>query len=79
MSVCEYVHMGVGAHGNQVRVLDPLELELQAMVRHLILGAGHQTWLFWESNEYTQPLSHPSSPFCFILFCFGLDRITSSG
>ena len=36
--VCVHVHMGVGAHGNQVRVLDPLELELEAVVSHLVLG-----------------------------------------
>ena len=32
--------MQIDAHGGQ-RALDPLELELQALVSHLIVGAGN--------------------------------------
>ncbi len=39
-------------------VSNPLELEIQATVRHHV-GAGNRTLVLYKSTEYSQPLSHP--------------------
>jgi hypothetical protein len=38
--------MGVGAHKDQKRASDPLELQLQVVV-----GAGNHTYILWKSRE----------------------------
>lgn len=35
MSMCKYVHANEGVYGGEKGTLDPLELELQAMVSYL--------------------------------------------
>lgn len=36
VSLCEYMHMSVGSHRGKKRMLDSLELELQAVVNCLM-------------------------------------------
>lgn len=47
--MCMFVYIDTcvypGAHRDQERVLDPLELELEIVVNHLV-GSGNQTWVF---------------------------------
>lgn len=49
-----------GAHGNQKRALDPLELKLLTIVSHHV-GIGNPAWVLCKSNNCFYLLSHPSS------------------
>lgn len=53
--------MSAGAHGGQKRALDPLELELQAVVRQE-LDAESQTSVLCKSSVCCKPLSRLSNP-----------------
>lgn len=57
MYECMYVLTYAGACRGQKMVLDPLQLEFQAVV-------SHSTWVLGKS---LQSLSHPSSPMTTIL------------
>ena len=46
-------------------VLDPLGLELQVIVSHLVC-AENPAWVLWKSIQCSEPLSHPFSPSYFI-------------
>lgn len=35
----------------QMRVSDPMELELQKIRSHPYMGARNQTWVLWESKQ----------------------------
>jgi hypothetical protein len=52
--------MCAGACKGQKRVLNSLELELQA-VKSIIVGAGNQTWVLSKSSIHLYLLSHLSS------------------
>lgn len=41
VSVCGFVHMGMGAQGRQKGALDPLELKIQAIVSLLTWALGN--------------------------------------
>lgn len=43
-------HMCAGAQVNQKRVLDPLDLELQMVVRYHV-GSGNQTCILWNGSH----------------------------
>lgn len=49
-----------GAQGSQMRVLDPLELELQSLV-NLHVSAGNTSLDLWRSSQCSLTLSHLSS------------------
>lgn len=38
--VCGYMHLGAGTSRSQKRALEPLELELEQVVRHLVSVLG---------------------------------------
>lgn len=44
MSLCEYCGINTGAYGVQKRVFNPLGLELQVVVRHLMCVLGTKLW-----------------------------------
>jgi hypothetical protein len=39
-----------GAHEDQKRASDPLELELQTVVSHHV-GSRNQTWVLWRNGQ----------------------------
>lgn len=43
--------------------LDPLELELEVVLRHHV--GGNQTEVLWKSSSYSSLLSHLSMRICF--------------
>lgn len=46
ISICDYVYVAAGgACRGQKRALDPLGLELQAVVGHHMWGSGNRTWV----------------------------------
>jgi hypothetical protein len=47
----------------RVRMLDPLELELQSGVN---CPMGARNWTFWESKQCSKPLSHLASLLLFL-------------
>lgn len=51
----------LGVHRGQKRVLDPLDLKLQASVGHCV-DAGNQTQVIYKRGQFSEYLSHFSSP-----------------
>lgn len=52
MSVCGYVHLSAVVPRDS-RALGPLELELQAAVAQVIVGAGILIWVLWKLSMYS--------------------------
>lgn len=72
MCLCGYVHVRAGACWGQRRTSDPLELQFQGVVSHLMWG-GTRTLVRCESSQYfftAKP--SPLSPFSFFnqVTCF---------
>ena len=61
VSVCVYGHMHAGAEGGQKIISDALELELRAIVSHLIWGLGIDSGLLEEQQVLlaTEPSLQP--------------------
>lgn len=51
------VHMHVGAHKGQKRMLDPLEIVLQVSCELPSMGSGNQTQVLWKNGKSSQFLS----------------------
>ena len=60
--MCEYefVHVSVGAHGGQRRVLNPLKLELQVVVSHLTQVLGTKLQFSSLQGQYLFLMAEPS-------------------
>lgn len=68
MSVCWHVHMSEDVWRPQKRVLDHLELELQADLINPMSVLGNQIWVFCKNSTYLLLTSDPSlqlHPFVF--------------
>lgn len=53
-----YVHVHTGTHGSQKRALNPLKLELQAVVRPLNIGVWNLISVLCESSTCSKPQSY---------------------
>lgn len=69
LCLCEYVHLYAGVFGGEERQLNPLELELQVVIkpRDWVLGTA-----LWSSTRTVSALSHRATSSVHLLLCIYL-------